>query len=207
MIRRLLILVLLIVSYSCSCKNCCTRYCINKDDIPNNRYYSYEDDDKYCTVEVINNKPTFRAIYKVEHDGLTNYRYVYLKSDESYWCSMFYSYYLRVDKMIYLDSDDFEFSRKYFEISNFDKEIDYCYTIYFYPKKGKYFSFYSGCSETEDLEEKHKKFIEVDDWLPPYFKAVKRIKYSKFSKLNIKKKYLKDPEIEGSPKSWEEKDL
>ena len=48
-------------------------------------------------------------------------------------------------------------------------------------------------------------FLKVNfgyDWLPPYFKKVDKIDYSKFSMFKVKKKFLKNPKKRRSPKSW-----
>lgn len=183
-----IILVFFIVIF-CSCSS-------NKSAI----YYSYEDDNKYCTIEVNDGVPIYRAVNKVTNKDSLNYKFIYFKSNMISWSPLQDIYSILFNDVIFLESDSSFFQKKSLKVK--DSPNSYSNSLDFEYNNGYYFFKNSGFLHI--TEQTLINLIGKEDWLPPYFKKVNKIDYSKFSMFNVKKKYLKNPEKKGAPQSWKE---
>lgn len=216
---------------SCSCyKKYFSHYRCNLDF----KYYAYEDNHMYCTIELEDSYVIYRAIYWEAYTSTPIYKYVYIKTNCPYYIDGWDYISLYFNSFIYLDSESSSFKKESvdeFEGSYSSGWIKFDYNEFLFdefdygdPNVNEAISDKFEINESGDLERKFKntfnslsgigqtlkdfiteeplKIEFLEYWIPPYLKRVKKIDYSKFSKFNIKEKFLRNPEKKGSPKSW-----
>lgn len=162
-------------------------------------FYAYEnvDDEVYCTIEVDRKGfSTYRGIGYTKYADWSYKRFIYMRSD--YENLEGYLLLEHVLDIYHIDETDtsFDISLLFYKSDSCDVYSDIIYVL----EENDSASFI----EVSDCLLENPVFLEVSrdyDWLPPYFKKVDKIDYSKFSMFKVKKKFLKNPEKKGAPKS------
>ncbi len=172
-------------------------------------FYAYEnvEDEVYCTIEVDRKGySTYRGIRYPKYSNWPYKRFLYMKSDEEN-LEGYLRDYLQLKGIFdihYIEEQKgggdtgFDIALLFYKSDSCIMYNDISYVV---EKDSAYYC----CS---DCILEHPDFLKANSdgtWMPPYFKKVDKIDYSKFSVFRVKKRFLKNPKKKNAPKSrWRE---
>ncbi|WP_338790943.1 hypothetical protein [Bernardetia sp. MNP-M8] len=193
-------------------------------------YYAYEDEHSYCTIELKSERNFLKyippyIIYRATSDlhyDTTVLENTYVSDTDRYKKKKNVSFLFIENENSHRDSLALigSFFMMYYIPQNITHRFRFCTSInkdgsmtttkyVLYKIQGdSLIAFTSSDFELEDLNKEHCFERKGIDWFPPYLIKTNKIEYEKFKIKDVKKKFLRNPQLRNAPfydSEWEKK--